>query len=264
MPDRQEIALKVKNLRKGRGVSQGELARLLRVSQSWLSEIEAGKGSFSADELIFILKYFNVPLSHFEAAPVAAGDAIQKALAHYGAAHLVEDRAVLPSERLEGLGAVIREALLDAGSARWLTALAPVLVRNIDQVNLQKLHAQFQDYGLQNRFLWLLDNVAEAVRETLDEGVPRKESIALQRALTALEGFRVWTQPPPGEAAEGPEDTLGPGLLALESGNEIRERASKLSRAWKILTPIQVEDFKSALRESHGLGNTNRIVPPGS
>lgn len=251
MPEPQEIAQKVRSLRKSRGVSQGELARLLHASQSRLSEIEAGKGSFSAEQLIFILKYFNVPLSYFETTPADPGNAIQKALAHYGAAHLVEDRDLLPSERLEQLDTVIRETLLDAGSARWIAALAPVLVRNIDRLNLQKLHAQFLDYGLQNRFIWLLDNVAQAVREYLEEPLPRNQVIPLRRSLTALEAFQAWLNPRPLEAQHLPEDTLGPGILAPETRNEIRENSSELSRRWKILTPILVEDFKNALRESH-------------
>jgi transcriptional regulator with XRE-family HTH domain len=247
VPEPQEIAQKVKALRKSRGVSQGDLARLLQVSQSRLSEIEAGKGSFSAEQLIFMLKYFNVPLSHFETVPADPGDAIQKALAYYGAGHLVENRELLPSERLEQLDAVIREVLLDGGSSRWITALAPVLVRNIDQVNLQKLHAQFRDYGLHHRFLWLLDNVAQAIRETLEGPIPRK------RALSALEAFRAWVNPRPWETLEGPEDCLGPGILSPETRNELRAGSSDLSKRWKILTPIQVEDFKNALRESHVL-----------
>ena len=249
VPEPQEIAQKVKTLRKSRGVSQGDLARLLQVSQSRLSEIEAGKGSFSAEQLIFMLKHFNVPLSYFETVPVDPGDAIQKALVHYGAGHLVENRALLPSERLEQLESVIREVLLDAGNSRWITALAPVLVRNIDQVNLQKLHAQFRDYGLHNRLFWLLDNVAQAIRETLEESLPRKQRVDLQRTLSALEAFRAWVSPRPWETLEGPEDTLGPGSLAPETRNELRADSSELSRRWRILTPIQVEEFKNALRE---------------
>jgi len=253
VPDPEEIAQKVRSLRKNRGVSQGELARLLQFSPSRLCEIEQGKGSFSAEQLLFLLKYFNVPLSHFETSPADPGDAIQKALAHYGAEHLVENRNLLPSERLEQLDTVIRETLLDAGSARWIAALAPVLVRNIDRVNLQKLHAQFHDYGLQNRFLWVLDNVAQAVREALEEPLPRKQLIPLRKTQTALEAFHAWLRPQPWDSPEAPEDTLGPGILAPESRNEIRAGSSEISKRWKILTPIQVEDFKNALRESHVL-----------
>lgn len=251
MPEPQAIAQKVKTLRKSRGISQGDLARLLQISQSRLSEIEAGKGSFSAEQLIFMLKHFYVPVSYFDSAPADPGDAIQNALAHHGAVHLVENRALLPSERLERLESVIREALLDAGSSRWITALAPVLVRNIDHVNLQKLHAQFRDYGLHNRFLWLLDNVAQAIRENLEEPLPRKRIVAFRRALSALETFRAWVNPRPWETLEGPEDTLGPGILSQETRNELRSGSSDLSKRWRILTSIQVEDFRNALRESH-------------
>lgn len=260
VPEPREIAQKVRALRKSRGVSQGELARLLQVSQSRLSEVEAGKGSFSAEQLIFLIKHFNVPLSYFETVPADPGDAIQNALVHYGAGHLVGNRELLPSERLERLESVIREVLVDAGSSRWITALAPVLVRNIDQVNLQKLHAQFRDYGLHHRFLWLLDNVSQAIRETLEETLTRKQKVALQRTLSALETFRAWVHPRPWETSEGPEDTLGPGILSAETRNELRAESSDLSKRWRILTSIQVEDFKNALRESHVLSEPHRAI----
>jgi transcriptional regulator with XRE-family HTH domain len=251
VPAPAEIAQKVRSLRKGRGLSQGQLARLLQLSTSRLCEIEGGKGSFTAEQLIFLLKFFNVPLSHFETQPEDPGDAIQKALAHHGAEHLVENRDLLPSERLERLETVIQEALLDAGSARWIAALAPVLVRNIDQVNLQKLYAKFRDYGLQNRFLWLLDNVAQAVREAQEEPLPRKQLVLLRRALSALEAFREWIQPGLQQGEEGPEDTLGSGILSPETRKEIRQSSSEISKRWRILTSIQVADFKDALRESN-------------
>ena len=69
-----------------------------------------------------------------------------------------------------------------------------------------------------------------------------------------VEAFRGWVNPRPWEALEGPEDSLGPGILAAETRNELRANSSDLSKRWRILTPIQVEDFKNALRESHVLG----------
>ncbi len=263
IPPAALIAQKVRDLRKGRGLTQGQLARWLGLSTSRLCEIEKGQGTFTAGQLIFLLKYFNVPLSHFDEETGAQEDAIQKALARHGAGHLVENRDLLPSERLEQVDAVIREALLDGGSARWITALAPVLVLNIDRVNLPKLFAQFRDYGLQRRFLWLIDNVVEALREFRDERLPRKEKVLLARALAALDLFREGLPHLVQEEPNGPEDTLGPGLLSPESREEVRADASKISNRWRILTPIQVADFRDALEESHVLNPSHRAVPPG-
>ncbi|BDU75735.1 hypothetical protein METESE_06930 [Mesoterricola sediminis] len=175
----------------------------------------------------------------------------------------MENRDLLPSERLEQVDAVIREALLDGGSARWITALAPVLVLNIDRVNLPKLFAQFRDYGLQRRFLWLIDNEVEALREFRDERLPRKEKVLLARALAALDLFREGLPHLGLEEPNGPKDTLGPGLLSPESREEVRAGASRISNRWRILTPIQVADFRDALEESHVLNPSHRAVPPG-
>jgi len=251
-------------LRKERGLTLGQLAKLLGLSTSRLSEIERGQGAFTAGQLIFILKYFNVSLSHFDGEAGTPEDTIQKALARHGAGHLVEDRDLLPSDRLEQVESVIREALLDGGSARWVTALAPVLVRNIDRVNLPRLFSKFQDYGLQRRFLWLLDNVAAAARESLAERLPRKQKVLLARTLAALDSFREVLPMQEVGGPEGGEDTLGPGLLSPESRAELRASASEISRRWRILTPIQVADFQDALKESHVLAPSDRDVPPGS
>ena len=48
---RKEIAAGVKALRQKRGWTQKELAELLGLSQNWLSELENGKGSFSAEQI---------------------------------------------------------------------------------------------------------------------------------------------------------------------------------------------------------------------
>ena len=58
---------------------------------------------------------------------------------------------MLPSEQLTEVADVVRETLIGAESSRLLTALAPVLVQNIDRLNLPKLHAQLVEMGLQRR-----------------------------------------------------------------------------------------------------------------
>ena len=61
-PDRLAIASKVRDLRKARRWTQAELSKRLHLSQNRLSEIERGAGSFTAEQLLVILKLFNVPL----------------------------------------------------------------------------------------------------------------------------------------------------------------------------------------------------------
>src|SRR5262249_44243414 len=133
--------------------TQKELAARLEFSQSRLSEVERGAGSFTAEQFLLLLKLFNVGASHFV---IGTGDPdleLQNALARLGATHLDESEDALPSERLEEVHAAIREALV-SGAPRLVAALAPVLVRNAERLNLVKLYADLERTGLQRRLGW--------------------------------------------------------------------------------------------------------------
>jgi hypothetical protein len=84
---------------------------------------------------------FNVGVNRFvpSAGPSSGRDReaqVQNALARLGALHLQENRNVLPSERFDDARSAVRETLVRAESPRLVTALAPVLVANAEQVNL--------------------------------------------------------------------------------------------------------------------------------
>src|SRR5271163_926930 len=104
---RATVAQKVQELRKDRHWTQAELSRRLRLSQSRLSEIERGSGSFTAEQFLTILKLFNVTASEFAPEPQGQESELQNALARLGALHLQESSDVLPSERLSGASDVI-------------------------------------------------------------------------------------------------------------------------------------------------------------
>jgi len=250
-PTRGFIGKKVRDLRKGRGLSQGDLGKILGASQSSLSEIELGHSSLSAEQFIQILKFFNVPASHFDPAPGDSGGAIQKALAAHGANHLFEDPNLLPSENLARVDSIIRETLVSGENPRALTALAPVIIRNIGQINLAKLFVQFKDYNLENRFGWLIDNILSAIALTLKDAPPRKEALALLKAANVLQGHRdrIYARD---TAHDIPyEDYLGLPIASAKSKNEVLRNRSEISEAWNILSTIRVEDFVKAIQESH-------------
>ena len=92
---REKVALKVQELRKDRHWTQAELSRRLRLSQSRLSEIERGSGSFTAEQFLTILKLFNVTASEFAPEGQAQDSELQNALARFGAVHLHESSDVL-------------------------------------------------------------------------------------------------------------------------------------------------------------------------
>lgn len=255
----------LRELRKKRGLSQAELGEALGLPQSTLSEIELGKASLATEYFLGVLRFFNVTANHFDPTPAESPRAIQKALAHHGASHLIEDPTLLPSEALGQVDTAIREALVSGDSARAITALAPVFIRHIGQINLTKLYVQFHDYSLESRFCWLLDNTREAIHLVLPEFDSRRTKNSLSRAESVLSDYlnkfkhlnesrRAGQSNSDNQSSNFAssilfEDHLGTPLISEKSRNEIRESLSKPSRRWNILTTITVEDFANAIRE---------------
>ena len=249
---RTEIARKIRALREERHWTQADLSKGLGLSQSRFSEIERGQGSFTAEQFLEILKLFNVPFSHFAMGQNGPGSGIQNALARLGAIHLRHRSDVLPSERLDEAGDVVREVLLGAESPRHITSLAPVLVRNIDRINLNRLHAQFLEYGLERRLAWLVENTLMAVRDELSVGLPRKEAIQYGRAEFMLGAF-LENLPFDRSRRNSVEalDILDTRILSEKKLQDVRNSTSTISDRWGIATALQPDDFIEALRASH-------------
>jgi transcriptional regulator with XRE-family HTH domain len=245
---RTTIAKKVRALRQDRKLAQAELAARLGLSQSRLSQVERGDGSFTAEQFVEILRLFNVPVSHFVELGVGDDDAmLQNALARLGASHLRESPDVLVSPRLEDVAFVVRDALL-SGSPRHITALAPVLVVNIDKLRLDKLRANLAEAGLERRLLWLLDNVRLAVRAALEGKSNRRSALRYGRALVVLDAFfkggaftaRLSQQ------ATG-HDVLDTDIRGEKSFQQVWGAASEVSKRWDVVTALKPDDFRLAL-----------------
>jgi len=103
---RTSIAGKVRQLRTERRWTQAQLAKLLGLSQNRLSEIELGQGSFTAEQLLVVLKTFNVPVDYFASSKASAESQLQNALARLGGSHLFESSEVLPTEALKEVNEV--------------------------------------------------------------------------------------------------------------------------------------------------------------
>jgi HTH-type transcriptional regulator/antitoxin HipB len=250
---RRDIAEKVRGLRKARRWTQAELAGRLGLSQGRLSEIERGDGSFTAEQLLEMLRLFNVDVAHF-AAPADPDTELQNALARLGALHLLESEEVLSSERFREVTDALRETLAAGRSPRLLTALAPVLVWNIDSVNLNKLNLQLTDIGLERRLGWMVENTLVAVRA--DTKPPRRWTRLYRRAQVVLDAFlelQVTETRVPAEHRRA-IDVLDADIRSLRTLNEVSASASPISRRWGIATSLQPQDFLTALRAAHESG----------
>jgi len=247
---RRVLAAKVRELRQLRGWTQAELAKQLQLSQNRLSEIERGDGSFTAEQFLLLLTLFNVGVSHFVSRPDDHGPGIQNALARLGALHLQEIVQVLPSEHLEEVHDVVREAVID-GSPRIITALAPVLVRNAVRLNLDKLHAELEAIGRARRLAWVIDNTLTALQHLSGGG--STDALAWSKLYRGAElrlgMFLELVAPPPGGRLA--LDVLDATVRSKRTLEAVQRAASKPSRRWGIATSLQPEDFLKALEAAH-------------
>jgi transcriptional regulator with XRE-family HTH domain len=248
------IADEVRSLRHTRQWTQADLARQLRLSQSRLSEIERGDGSFTAEQFLLILRLFNVAASHFAGGKRHRDSEIQNALARLGALHLQESSDILPSEELKDAAVAVRETLVQ-GAPRLLTALGPVLVRNVDRLNLNRLYLELLEAGLERRLAWLVENTVEAIGRELAsqepaEAPPRAWAQLCRRADVVLGTFLKSVSAAQGTRPLRTEvpDVLDPTIRSKKTLDEISASSSSISRKWGVVTGLLPEDFAKALR----------------
>jgi transcriptional regulator with XRE-family HTH domain len=230
------------------------LAKHLDVSQSRLSDVERGQRSLSAEELLDVLRLFNVPATDFSGDARASESQMQNALERLGARHLRESSNVLPSEALKESGDVIREVLVAAESPRLIVALAAVLVAQVEQINFDRLHGQLQELGLQARLGWLLENTIEAATDLIIGWTPRRRLSLYQRAIALLQNALANVK---GSSSvrrvrrrAAKLDILDRDARSAKTVNALIANGSPISRSWNIVTAIQVADFVEALGAS--------------
>lgn len=242
---RLRVVAKVRALRTERRWTQAELAEKLGLSQARLSEIERGGGSFTAEQFLEVLRLFNVNLDAF-IAPQRVEDELQNTLARLGAFNLREVSSVLPSARVAGVRAAVRETLLAPADARVLLALAPVLLANLDTLNLDVLHDELSGLGFPARVPWLVENVLAALllRGTA-EG--RVTAARWHRSVAVLGDF-VSRHPAPASDAPRRLDHIDAGIRSGRALARVQAAASEISRKWGAVSDLQPADFADALR----------------
>lgn len=241
---RRAIAARVRSLRRARGWTQAELAAKLGLSQSRLSELEAGDGSFAAEHLLTVLALFNVDLAAFGVEADDDGE-LQNALVRHGAKHLRELSGVVPTGRYTRPADAVRTVLLEPRSERWLAALAPVVVWSIDELALPPLQHALAVAGLPDRLGWLVENVVAATGSTTAPAGPWRQRS--RRAEVVLAAFLAHVEPP---ASPAP-DPLDRAIRSPKTWQEVWSAASPISRRWGVVTALQPDDFARALEAAH-------------
>lgn len=233
----------VRELRTERRWTQAELGRHLGLSQSRLSEIEQGRGSFTAEAFLTILQLFNVGVDHFGVL-LDRGSAVQNALARHGAKHLMESRVLVPTSLDEPMEAVW-EVLRRPESPRHIAALAPVFLQCADDIALPALAERLERVGRGARLGWLVESILRALA-TFEPKLAPSDRRRIRRARLVLQ---LWLQatrlgPPP---ASSPPDLLDASIRSAETACTLLEEGSAESKKWRIATALQPGDFVDAL-----------------
>ncbi|MCO6431406.1 MAG: helix-turn-helix transcriptional regulator [Deltaproteobacteria bacterium] len=241
------IAAKVKALRRERKVTQAELAQYLGLSQGRLSQLEAGQGSFSAEHLLLLAKRFNVPPGSFASINQNSDAVLQNALIRLGAKHLRENEDVFPSEVQNNIHNIVREILNAPASHRVLTALACIIVENADPLLLNRLRLRLSEDRLIQRFGWLLENIAVALKKELALPLAPDVKKQYEKARFLISNLldTSWF-----DASDFKKEDLLDPVVTPKSVELLKREASSISEKWKILTRVKPEDFQRNLKEA--------------
>lgn len=239
-------------LRQDRRLTQGELAQVIGLSQQRYSEIERGKGSITAEQLIFLIQRFNLPLSYFTKVKQENIEEVklQNALARLGAKHLFEAPNVLVPEKWNHPDQVIFDTLFQFREPRFISALAPVIVRNIDIINFEKIYIQLQELNRFRRLFWLIESTLSGISQRLDNFPTKAYRSSYRRALLQLVATDSLIKHRHGEIDYNREDFLDLNILSEKSVKIIEAERDDLAKKWNILTRITLQDFVNALKDS--------------
>lgn len=254
---RRSIIEGIKKVRKDRRYTQAEFAKLLGLSQQQYSKIERGEGTISAEQFLLILDKFVLPLSYFvETKPKEKDEALilQNALASLGATHLREIQGIFIPEKYHNPNEVVFEALEEYQSSRLIAALAPVIVKNIQRINLNVIEKKLQEWGYENRLWWILENTLVSVRNRLKKVyLPREVKLNYQRAATTLTNHSLI-----GKSRKNGEwyqrskqvDIFDPGIITEKTLESVKSKLDPQAKHWNIITSIKQSDFENALKDS--------------
>ena len=249
---RSFIGSRTRELRRERRWTQEELSARLGLSQSRLSQIERGEGSFTAEQLITLLQLFNVDVHEFLPAHTSRDRQLelQNALARLGARHLRENENVLPQAELAEAEEVVRRALI-AGEPRLVTALGPVLLDHLDGAELSSLDARLSETGHQRRLGWAVENTVRALEDMERLDVSQSRQRKLRRRLFVLKRYLKFALDRQQKQPEQIDDLLDPEVRSERGLEAVRNESSTISRRWGIVTTIQPSDFANALRAAY-------------
>lgn len=245
------IAALVQRARKKYNLTQGEMAKKLAMSQSRLCDLERGRASLSAEQLLMFLQEFSISLA--ELVPEYLDDPIESlrlSLARWGRFALKSSpRPLLISEKLSDLHDVIRETLVITPVRDYLCALAPIIVRHAAVINFDRVGMQLYDLGIDARLWWVVEGTLWAVRERKNYYLPGEIAKMYQNANHVLTRKSKSANSFFSLRRAYPIDVLENQAVGARVLEKIRLTQDALATRWRLITRIQSEDFTKALQK---------------
>ena len=250
----KNIAFGLQKLRRERGLSQVELAKVLTVSQPTLSLIESGKGSLTAEQFLYLLQHYNLALDYFFAKKKEDNieAELQNALARFGAKHLRESILTSLSLRYRDVNELILAVLSSPLSSRHIAALAPVVLRQINTVLFGRLFTQLHELGQERRLFWFFEMLDTAFALRWQDRLTTLQKRGYRLAMRVItEEFelllRQYQERHP--SMEWRDDILVRGTTSSQSRNDSTTR-DVIAKNWRIMTELKANDFYKSLVEA--------------
>jgi len=245
---RAKIARRLRELRTSRRWTQAELADQLELSQGRLSEIERGDGSLTAEQFLHVLRLFNETPASFVDETSDRTLALQNALVRLGAVHLHENDSIPPA-RVDSPTDLVREALID-GSPRLVTALAPILLKHADEINIRRLHSQLDQAGFGQRLPWLIENTLHGLDLVRSSGRDSAHWSSVHRGVAPLRMFLEFADDRRRPSDSELPDVIDAAIRSKRTAEAVQRAGSEISRRWHVVSALQPADFEDAIRSA--------------
>lgn len=183
------IGRAIRKLREEEGISAQYLAKVLGVTQPTISRIESGATSISAENLFFIARSFNKPISFFvgEQSPTVYNeeDILRAGLVQYGATHLKAKRSIDINRYYRTYEEFLNASLYEINDPRFAAALATTIYNQSSKgaINSLRLSSTIKHEQLARYLLALISFIRKALPKIKR---PSREKERVKRELVKL------------------------------------------------------------------------------
>lgn len=246
---RRKIGPLLRQSRRERGLSQSDMAQIVELSQSRLSELEGGKGSLGGEELLFLVQegYLDLYDMIEQREPIDQENLQTRLQKQLRPRQLLQKRLSFQSRQEEM--DLMSEVLVCASQASMITDLVNLVVHHGQWLNFDAMAMKLYALGIDGRIWWLVEGSLWAVRHRLRWHLPahisqiykRANDLLVIKSKTSNQFFSL--------RKAAPEDILDGDLIRAELVEKTRVNRDALASRWRMITSITLQDFAQSLEK---------------